>query len=294
MISTTMTTMTNNTLHVSLDTLFLTQEKIVITKEKAKNFDNIFEYPCWVNFSDEANNIIFKKILDNELSDEQIDYFIGASDTIHHYDEWFKVVKHIFAATKNAHVFWTAGDILNIIWKAVPDDAKSQKWFKDEIYNIFWPHVDSIWPLLNQNAIKFDQNEKSKILKDSIGWLQSLDDLKERLPELGKDFELYEQHTNETDFAYIKGLLIGKLSANPQNIDEILNQFYALSDYACTEKHVTELQKIADSKLIPLIDNVSNIDTQDTINMIQRAIAHARDYIATLAREEKNLIKLVK
>lgn len=280
-------------LHTSFASLFLSQEKITITKEKINDFDKIFDYPCWVEFTDEANDIIFKKILDNKLTDEQLDYFLGASDDMSHYDKWFKVVKHILKTTKNSHVFWTAGDILNIIWQAIPEDEKSEKWIKDEIFDIFWPRVNSIWPLKNEHKIDFDQDEETKILSDSIGWLRSLDDLKERLPELGESYELREQHSNETEFAYIKGLLMGKLSSTPQNIDDLINQFFILADHAYTKNHITELQKIANEKLIPLITNLNSDNKLDIIDMIHRAISHAKKYLADLTRERKNLAKIV-
>ena len=281
-------------LHTSFASLFLSQEKITITKEKIKDFDKIFDYPCWVDFTDEVSDVIFKKILDNKLTDEQIDYFLGASDDMSHYDKWFEVVKHILTTTNNSHVFWTAGDILNIIWQAIPEDDKSEKWIKDEIFNIFWPHVGSIWPLKNEHKIDFDQDEETKIMKGSIGWLRSLDDLKERLPELGENYELREQHSNETDFAYIKGLLIGKFSSNPQNLDDLINQFFVLTDHACTKNHIAELQKIADEKLIPLITNLDNENKLDIVDMIHRAINHAKKYLSDLAREHKNLAKIIK
>lgn len=280
-------------LHTSFTSLFLSQEKLTITKEKIKDFDKIFDYPCWVDFTDEASDIIFKKILNNELTDEQIDYFLGASDDISHYDKWFKVAKHILKTTNNSHVFWTAGDILSIIRKAVPEDEKSQKWFKNEIFEIFWPRVNSIWPLKNEYKIDFNQDEETKIMKDSIGWLRTLDDLKERLPDLGDKYELFEQNTDETNFAYIKGLLMGKLSSTPQNIDDLINQFFILADHACTNNHIAELQKIADQKLIPLIAGTNSNNKLDIIDMIHRAISHAKKYLADLTRERKNLAKIV-
>lgn len=189
--------------HAPVTSLFLTQEKLTITADHVKNlknFDKLFAYPGWIEFTDEANEIIFKKILNNEFTDNQIDYYLGASDELHHYDQWFEPLKHILNTTQNAHVFWTAGDCLAIIWKAVPEDEKSQKWFRDQLYEIFWPRVGSVWPLKNEDIIDFDYNDEARILKDSINWLRVLDDLKERLPELGKDYKLYDHNANDKDY----------------------------------------------------------------------------------------------
>ena len=271
----------------------MTQEKITITKDKAENFDKIFDYPCWVDFTDDANQIIFKKILKNELADEQIDYFLGASDTFHDYDQWFNVAKHILATTNDAHVFWVAGDILSVIWRAIPEDKKSEKWFKDQVFEIFWPRVNSIWPIQNEHKIDFDQDAETKILEDSINWLHTLDDLKERLPELG-DYEVYSHNTDEATFTYNQGALLELLNSNPTDIDRIFDLFFTMSDSASTEKNVKTLQEIADEKLLPLINTNQDEYTNKIVKLTHDAIKHAKDYLASLTRERQNLAKLIK
>lgn len=274
--------------HASLDSLLFTQEKLTVTKEMANNLDQLFAYPCWLDFTNEANQLIFDKILQNKLSDEQIDYFLGASDDIAHYDQWFKVAKHILKTTHDSHVFWTAGDILSIIWKAVPSDEKSQKWFRDEIFDIFWPRVDSVWPLLNEDKIDFEHDEDSQILKDSIGWLQVLDDLNERLPELGGNYITFEHNTDPDKFAHHESLLLKKFSSNDKNVDELLNLFFILTDYTYDNASASKLQTIAEDKLIPLIESSQDAPAK-AIKMIRHAVQHAKTYISNLARERKNL-----
>ena len=283
-------------LHIPITSLFLTQEKITLRKDTIKNFDKVFEYPCWVDFTDEANEIIFNKILDNKLTDEQIDYFLGASDTIRYYDQWFKVIKHILATTNNLHVFWTAGDILSIIWKAVPEDSESQKWFKDQIFEIFWPRINSIWPLLNEDKIDFEKDESTKILRDAINWLYTLDDLKDRLPEFTEDYEVFEHDTDAADFDYDKKILLNGINSGTKPINELVQLFFSLSDHASTSSHISVLQKIARDNLIPLIKSSEDItNTPDTLGMIEKAINHAKSYLADLTRERENLaLKLIK
>ena len=225
-----------------------------------------------------------------KLSDEQIDYFLGASDDITHYDQWFKVAKHILKTTHDSHVFWTAGDVLSIIWKAVPQDAKSQKWFRDEVFDIFWPRVNNIWPLLNEDKIDFEHDEDSKILRDSVGWLQVLNDLNERLPELGDNYKTYEHDVNEAGFAFHRRELLNKFEVGKISLDEAMKAFFILTGFAYDDKTTSQLQELADDWLIPLAEQ-SEDDFEDAIKMIYRAIKHAKAYVANLVRERKNLIK---
>lgn len=276
--------------HASLDSLLFTQEKLTVTKQMANNLDQLFAYPCWLEFTDEANQLIFDKILQNKLSDEQIDYFLGASDDIAHYDQWFKVAKHILKTTHDSHVFWTAGDVLSIIWKAVPSDKKSQKWFRDEIFDIFWPRVGSVWPLLNEDKIDFERDEDSRILRDSIGWLQVLDDLNKRLPELGGNYTTYEHDVNEAGFAFHRRELLNKFEAGKISLDEAMKTFFMLADFVYDDKTTSQLQELADDWLIPLAEQ-SEDDFEDAIKMIRRAIKHAKTYVTNLAHERENLAK---
>lgn len=278
--------------HTSLDSLLFTQEKLTVTKEMANNLDQLFAYPCWLEFTDEANQLIFDKILQNKLSDEQIDYFLGASDDIAHYDQWFKVAKHILKTTHNSHVFWTAGDVLSIIWKAVPSDENSQKWFRDEVFDIFWPHINSIWPLLNEDKIDFDRDEDSRILKDSIGWLQVLDDLNKRLPELGGDYTTFEHNTDPDEFAHHESILLEKLKSTDKNIDELLNLFFILTGYVYDDTSASKLQAIAEDKLIPLVESSSDVPT-NAVKLVRRAVKHAKTYVTNLTRERENLANLI-
>lgn len=281
--------------HTSIDDLILTQEKITIGPSQIENFDQIFAYPRWIEFSNEAIELIFEKILHNELSDEQIDYFLGAADDFKNYDEWFKIAKYILCTTHDSHVFWVAGDIINIIWKATPTDTKYQKWFKDQIFEIFWPRVGSIWPMLNQDKIDFDADEDSKILHDSISWLESLDDLKERLPDLGQDYTLINHQSPEEEFAWAEGYLLGAIDSKESSVDELLDKFFELSDLTYSRSSVRRLEQIANTNLIPLIKNSMDVAHQDEkISLIERAVRHAKQYAANLETEKANLVKLIR
>lgn len=280
--------------HAPVDDLFLVQERHIVTKDEIKNFDKIFAYPSWIEFNDEAIDLVFSMILDNQLTNEQMDYFLGASDDIKDYDKWFKITKHILTTTEDSHLFWTAGDVLGIIQRAIPEDEKSQKWFRDQIFEIFWPRVKSIWPMENHSLVNFEHDEHAKILRDSISWLDTLSDLKERLPELDKKYELTDSTTPKDEFARSEKILSDKISSSKTSSDELINRFFELSELTCSESDVERLRQIAKENIIPAV-TASNEDSEinENLKLIDRAIKHAEKYVINLKRERKNIAKLI-
>lgn len=181
-----------------INELFLVQEKRIVRVKDLQDFDALFRYPAWLEFDPSAKKKVYEMILADKLTDEQIDYFLGVSEQHEDYAELYPVVKHILMTTKTFHTFWTAGDVLNLIWIASPQDKKTQKWFNDEIFEIFWPRVGSTWPVAHEETLHGDGDDELKIMRDAIGWLKSLPDLKKRLPELlGIEIEEPDTLTNE-------------------------------------------------------------------------------------------------
>ncbi|MBR2831099.1 hypothetical protein IKE83_01950 [Candidatus Saccharibacteria bacterium] len=281
--------------HANIDDLFLIQEKRVIDKDELDNFDQIFEFPAWLEFTDAATDAVFDKILNRQLTNEQIDYFLGATDSFKNYDKWFTLAKYIFQTTKDAHVFWLAGDILSIIWKAVPTDTASQKWFHDQIFDIFWPHVNNVWPMLHPEIIDFDANDETKILRDSIGWLDILPDIKSRLPELGKNYRPNSHIDNEEElFAYACGYFSGKINSGDATIDDILTAYFNIADRVYDKRSLEELEDLKETSLIPAIRKLTTADrTAKLATPIEKSIKHAKEYVATLSRERANLARLI-
>ncbi|MDO5452029.1 MAG: hypothetical protein Q4F56_02985 [Candidatus Saccharibacteria bacterium] len=282
-------------LHAPINSLIMVQEKLIVGKDDLGKFDELFRYPGWIEFSDEANEAVFEKILKNELTDEQIDYFFGASDTMRGYDKWFKVTKHVLMTTKNAHTFWTAGDVLSIIWRAIPEDEAAQKWFKDEIFEIFWSRVGSIWPMINRDKLDLDEDGVD-LLMDAISWLNVLDDLKERLPELGDDYELEEHPTSEEEFGYEEDVVLEMVDEGGVSTRELLNEFFELTELACEEKLAERLKEIAEKEVIPAIVKLE--DSEDELNemvdMMAGAVKHAEKCAVELKQERGNMEKLRK
>ncbi len=287
--------------HAPVDSLFLVQEKLTIDKRQLKDFDrdfnHLFEYPCWIEFTDDAIQLIFNKIMKDELTDEQIDYFLGASDTFKNYDQWFKVVKHVLETTHSYHTFWTAGDTLSIIRKAFPKDEKSQKWINDQIFEIFWPRIGSLWALENRDRLWLSADEDMEILNDSVNWLQTLGDLKSRLPELKKDLLFRNYDTDGRNFRYHKDALLSDIKNDQKGTVELIsekavNRFCALADFATTSETLKEYHEFADSTLLPYLREFKkDYDQETTLKLIHQALAHAENYQKDLAREQKNLTK---
>ncbi|MBQ3441444.1 hypothetical protein IJG27_04030 [Candidatus Saccharibacteria bacterium] len=277
--------------HASIDDLILTQEKRVVTKKDLVNFNKIFEYPQWIEFDDEALQIIFEKIQNNELTDEQISYFLGASDDMKNYDQWFTVAKHVLLTTNNPHTFWVAGDVLSIIWRAAPKDKKSQEWFNDQIFEIFWPRVNSVWPILNKDKIDFDEDDESEILGDAISWLEMLDDIEERLPELEGRYQAVRYSTDEENFRDTFARLVTLTKNSKASLDEILNAYFEIVDAATSEEDAGAVEDIAENEIIPLVEESKEKNTRKIIVLVRRGAKYAKNYAATLKRERENIAK---
>ena len=277
--------------HAPIDDLILTQEKRIVTRKDLKDFDKIFEYPRWIEFDEEALETIFEKIENDELNDEQISYFLGATDDIDGYDRWFEVAKHVLLSTDNPHTFWVAGDILSIIWRAAPKDEKSQKWFNEQIFEIFWPRVGSVWPMLNKDKIDFDEDDEARILSDAIGWLEMLDDLKERLTDLGDDFEMVKYSTDEEDFKNALSHLARLLEEHKCPMNEILDAYFEIVDAASSLVDAEAVEEMAENEIIPLIENSGEKNARKIAVLVRRGVKHAKNYAVKLSRERENIAK---
>lgn len=277
--------------HAPIDDLILTQEKHVVTKKELNNLDKLFEYPQWIDFDDESLEIMFEKIENDQLNDEEISYFLGATDDMKNYPRWYEVAKHVLMTTNNAHTFWMAGDVLSIIWRAVPNDKKSEKWFNDQIFEIFWPRVGSIWPILNKDKINFYENEEARILEDAIGWLEMLDDLDERLPELKGKYKALSRATDAEEFKDALGGLFPLVKAKDCPLEQLLNAYFEVVDTATSQQDAQAVEDIAENDIIPLIEESEVQDARKIIVLVRRGVKHVKAYAAALARERENIAK---
>ena len=156
------------------------------TKVDVKNldgFDKLFEYPRSIEFTPAAHKEIIQRILHDKMSSKQIDFYLGTEESSEFgYSELYPALKHILTTTSDEHLFWTAGDVLAIIWRLLPDENKElDSWFNKEMYNIFWPRAHSSQPQF--------LNSEQQIANDSMGWVVNDPDCKKLNPKLWKQLE---------------------------------------------------------------------------------------------------------
>lgn len=285
--------------HTDVDNLVLVQEKRVVKTEDLENFnkafDAIFEYPAWVEFDDAATEMIYKKILNDELSDEQIDYFLGASDDLKDYDKLYPVVKHVLMTTKNAHTYWVAGDVLNIIWVAASENEKTEEWIRGEIFEIFFDRLGSVWPLKNRNLIPETQDDDSRILLDAISWLNSLPDLKERLPELPKDYLPPKEFREDANAHFSECVEMFVEACEGQNFRLAAELFGELVEMAWNDKEVKKLEELYNKNFKEAMrEGAMNGEEHAALKIAAAGVKSAKEYVASIKREQKNLEKLIK
>lgn len=279
-------------LGVVIDDMFLVQEKNIIKKEDLKNFEEIFQYPSYVELDKGAIRECFDRVMKDKFSDTEIQYFFGASDNMAEYDKWYEAAKHVLMTTQDPQTFWTAGDILNIVWKAVPDDEKLQKWFRDQVYEIFWPRVGSTWPMINKDAIDWQASDEMRIAADAMGWLGSLKDLRERLPELPEDYELNLSEDENEVFDNKVGEVLAQNDGDRAAYAGIRANFYELCDMACTDKHLEDLEYV--KKELVKEYEVWSDQSEGFSRELDAAIKHAKKYVADRKREGEILKKYIK
>lgn len=286
-------------LHANVYDLVATQEKRMVTKRDitdksgfdSSKYADIFRYPGWVDFDDKAFDLIAKEIYygRDAFSDEDILYFLGASDTFRSYDKWFYLCKYILMTTHDFNVFYLAGDILNIIWITVdPEDEKTNKWFRDEVFEIFWSRVGDIKVLTGKKELKNLDDEEKKILDDSIGWLKSLPDLKERLPKLPKKFELCFADPDKVTFEKAMRALKRVMKKEDASIEKIGNAVACIADVSWESQDAAKFEKYVLSNVLPVLKD------KKAIAFIKHAIHHAIETGKTVERERKTIIGIQK
>ncbi len=167
----------NEVLGEDLSKKFLVQTKPKIIDLDSLDFEKIFRYPEWIEFTPATNDEIIRRILHDELAEREIDYYLGVSETHENYVKLFPAIKHVIQKTNNAHLLWTAGDVLNLIWKNLPEDPELQKWMRHQIYEMYWPRIESVWPIEHYNEIEFKDENYHRIFDDALNWIMCLNDI---------------------------------------------------------------------------------------------------------------------
>ena len=282
-------------LHANVYDLITVQEKRIVTKKdlvKTKygpfihdKYTEIFEHLGWIDFDDEAFDFIAEQIYYGSgalFFNDDILYFLGATDDLRNYDKWFYLCKYLLLTTWSFDVFYLAGDILNIIWMTIsPDDEETNKWFRDQVFEIFWPRVGDIKVLTGKKELDNLNDDKRKILDDSIGWLKSLPDLKERLPKLPKKFELNVGAPNDKIFENAMKKLRKAVKREDATDEEIGDQIACAADASWEPEDAAKFEKYILQDVLPIIEN------KKLIAFTKHAVTHAVETGKTVERERK-------
>ena len=234
-------------------------KKHLVTKKDFEKKDyvfpllDIFDYPRILEFDDDAFNKFAEDIYYGDTAGDTVEYFLAANNDLKGHDRWFYLCKHILLNTRDYDIFAAASKNLRLIRRTIdPDDEKTLSWMKDQIFEIFWHRVDGVWPILHRWEL-----DENTILRDSVEWLISLDDLKKRLPdEVPGDFKLDIFDPKESEFRrimddYFKVLMKEK---NPAASDIDRDLEYA-AESAFGMKEAKEFEKFVSKTVIPAFKN---------------------------------------
>ncbi|MDO4526889.1 MAG: hypothetical protein Q4B87_02235 [Candidatus Saccharibacteria bacterium] len=282
-------------LHADIYDLITIQEKRIVTKNDLvsgeyntfdrEKYDKIFKHLGWIDFDDAAFDLITEKIYCGSGSysfDNDILYFLGATDEFRNYDKWFYICKFLLLTTRSFDVFYLAGDILNIIWMTVdPKDEETNQWFCDQVFEIFWPRVGDIKVLTGKKEMNDLNEDEKKILNDSIGWLKSLPDLRERLPKLPKKFELNVGNLDEKAFGNAMRKLKKAVKREDASDEEIGNLIARVADTSWEPEDAAKFEKYVLQEAIPIIEN------KKVLAFAKHAVMHAVKTGETVERERK-------
>ena len=154
--------------------------------QDAKQPERFFKEPKLVNFSTSADKEIQKQILSGKYNHKFATYYLCNYMQVADYKKYSDVLPAVVSIIKNLQVdndedyslFWMACDVLNEFWKLIPEeDKEKQKEIQRLINDIFWPRIGDVWPILHRNELSFNDENRAKTLKESLGWIMSIDDL---------------------------------------------------------------------------------------------------------------------
>ncbi|MBQ1298696.1 hypothetical protein IIY24_02575 [Candidatus Saccharibacteria bacterium] len=161
---------------------------------------NLFLKPVIVNFTKEANSTIIKNILNCpkssfNLNAKSVAYYLAnyiLNEDKLPYTDILPAIVHIIEVlpnedTNHTHIedlFWICGEIINNAWKYLEETEESQKKYRGLVYDIYWPRVGSLWPVIHYEEFSFKEQSTEKIFLDSLAFVMSLNDIDERNEEI--------------------------------------------------------------------------------------------------------------
>lgn len=172
--------------------------------------EQLFSRPVLIDFSKSAHAAIIKDIIDrpgNSFNPDAkpIAYYLAnylLNEDKLPYSDILPAVVHIvsvmpdddFNHTHTDELFWLCGEIIDRAWRYLKEDKDIQEKYRDLIYEIYWPRVGSLWPVLNRDRFEFKYSSAEKIFDDSLSFVMSLDDITERNAEIKSFFTQNARH----------------------------------------------------------------------------------------------------
>lgn len=188
----------NEALGEDIQEVFSNQTPVYVGVDDLDKFNAFFEYPRWIEFTSEANDEIIHRILRDEMTSTQIDFYLGTEHKATELYKLYPALKHIIKTTTNAHLFWKTGDVLYIIWRLLPDeDKKLDKWFNEELYCIFWSRIGNVKRIKTYDDLQLHYDSKN-IFDDALGWIVNNPNLKTLNPELWSYLEELAESENRS------------------------------------------------------------------------------------------------
>ncbi len=201
----------NEALGEDIQEVFSNQTPVYVGVDDLDKFNAFFEYPRWIEFTPEANDEIIHRILRDEMTSTQIDFYLGAEHQTTELYKLYPALKHIIKTTTSAHSFWKAGDILYIIWRLLPDkDKRLDKWLNDELYDMFWSRIGDIDQIKSYEYLGL-LYDKKQIFDDALGWIVNNPNLKIRNPRLWSYLEELAESENRSYLEITLPTVLGRV-----------------------------------------------------------------------------------
>ena len=175
-------------------------------------FSQLFSEPVLVDFAPSEN----KKICDDILKQGGGSLRAGTygfyfanyllNEDKFSYAEILPAVAHIiktlpfddFNGTHTEDLFYLCGEIIDNCWRYISEEKSVQKYFRDFVYEIYWPRVGALWPIVHRKEFEFGDPAGGKMFDDATNFVLSLKDIDERNAEIK---EYLEKVAEDIDYA---------------------------------------------------------------------------------------------
>ena len=188
-------------------------ERASFKMSDADNIELLFNRPALVEFPKAVHSKLLKEIFErpgNMLNPDgrMVAYYFANyllnEDKLSLADA-LPAVMHVievmpdddFNQTHTDELYWLCGQIVDQAWRYLEEDEEVQKKYRQVVYEIYWPRVGSLWPILNRDKFEFKKEATAKIMDDAVSFAMSVDEITELNPEV-KAF--LDAHANQIGY----------------------------------------------------------------------------------------------